>query len=249
MYKKAVISLCIIMAIFISGCSEPSKKDLILENNALNSELVRAREDKKALEQTIKAFSKDGGAKAAISYIDSKSNKLTFNRLADKIVFTTPLDYPNSTQAPNNAKFSFNNNVHVTPTNNWLMVSDGTSLELNHVDGIAGSLRLTRIPKQVKDVDLQAHIEKFAEQLPRLKDADIIYGDIFLDNICCGKYVDAMTTVDGAEAIIRAGVVGSASMAILYIFSYDGARDKTKDELIDNIIKSLEINGLKVKYE
>lgn len=247
MNKSILKIVLLIIIICLSGCGGVSKSDLEFENNQLNAEISTLKTEVDKLNSTLKALSSDGSVKPAVSNINAKSDKQTFNKLADKVVFTTPLEYPDSSQAPNNAKFSLSNNVSVTPTNNWLMVSDGTSLEMNHPAGIHGVIRVVKIQKQLKNELLEERLQEFIKQFP--KDSSISYGDIFLDNYCSGKYADTMTTVDGKKAIIRVGMVGAANTGALYAFYYDGEQDKIKDELIDNIIKSIDINGLKVKFE
>jgi hypothetical protein len=242
----AVIMLGV-FSILLTGCSGTSKSELELRVNQLEAELGQVKKEKEAVEGTLKSLTKEGEVKTYIDYVDDKTKKLTFNKLNDRIIFDVPLEYPDSSQTPNNSRVSIAGNVNIVPSNNWIMVSDGTALELNHTSGIYGVIQVSKIAKTLKYEDVHTKLEEFNGAVP--SESEAIYGKLFLDTFVAGDYFRKQTLVDGSSSVITAGLLGAGTTGVVFVFMYDGEPDSTKDEIISNLIRTMELNGLKLKFE
>lgn len=242
-----VLTLMAFLSMSLVGCSGPSKSDLQIQVNQLEAELGKVKKEKESAENTLKALTKEGEVKTYISYVDDKTKTLTFNKLNDRVIFDIPLEYPDSSQTPNNSKISIAGNVNLVPTNNWIMISDGTALELNHTSGIYGNIQVSKIAKTLKYDEVHAKLEEFNSAIP--SEQEPAYGKLFLDTYTSGEYFKRKTLVDSNPAVLTAGLMGAGTIGVAFAFMYDGEPDSTKDEIIGNLLKSIDVNGLKIKFE
>ena len=127
------------------------------------------------------------------------------------------------------------------------MISDGTALELNHTSGIYGNIQVSKIAKTLKYDEVHAKLEEFNSAIP--SEQEPAYGKLFLDTYTSGEYFKRKTLVDSNPAVLTAGLMGAGTIGVAFAFMYDGEPDSTKDEIIGNLLKSIDVNGLKIKFE
>lgn len=245
--KAIAISTVTALMLSLTGCEGPSKSELQEENQQLISTIMLLEREIDDLQTTLKGLSKEYSVKTAINRVGTKGTKESFNKINDNIVFPVELTYPNSTQAPNNSKFQLANNVSIVPSNNWMLISDGTSVDLNHTSGISGNFKVVRINKTLKPEELNQPLDDFLKAFP--SESKHYYEHIFIENYPIGIYANVETLIEEKPANIKAGLIGSANTGVLFVFCYEGESDATKNELVSNLIKSLQINNSNIKFE
>ncbi len=247
MKKILELGMILVLMITMVACGKdtgPTKEDLQRENSAMLS-LLKENEDKiKSLEDTLKALS--GEVNTAIGYMDGGAGKQSFYTINDKVIFPVPFEYKGTTQAPNTAGLSITQNVVVSPSNNWLIKINGTTGEFYHPSNITGVIRVGNIQQAIHADKVQEEVFKpFIDSIPH---GNVVYGKLFLDSNCWGNHATIITTVNEKNAVLKAGALGIGNISITYMFYYDGDRDSTKDELIDNLVKTMKVNSQQLSF-
>lgn len=184
---------------------------------------------------------------ASISTMDDGSGRLTFNSIRGKIKFEKPLEYPGSGQAPNTSSVGITNSLSIVPTNNWVVVLEGTSIELEHTSGISGIIKAGQIKELYNRDMLQEEVmEPFFESIPSSR---TVFSKLFLDDQWWGLEGKAETMINEAPSYIRCGMVGLGEQSFTYIFLYNGERDSNKEESILSLLKTLKMFGKQLRIE
>lgn len=254
MAKKVIaLVMALVLTLTLVGCRDDNplkkknKKELIELVETLVDE-VESQEDRiEELEEMLKGVQEEKDPSAAISEIDDGTGRLTFNSIDGKIQFPVPFEYPGSTQAPNTSSVGITATLRVVPSNNWVTVLDGTTLELEHKSGISGIMRAGQIMETYDMNGLQDEVMSvFFEELPP---TTVQYNRLFLDEQWWGLEAQAPTKIDNKDAQIRCGMVGLGEQSLTYIFVYQGEKDNTKDETITSLLRTVEMMGMPLRIE
>ena len=183
----------------------------------------------------------------AIGITGDGTGRFTFNSFENKIIFPTHLEYPNSEFAIANGNISIVQGITITPSSNWIMKMNGTSIELEHPNGVSGTIKVAvqhyvYTPEQLQE---QVYKEWF-EQLPA---SNITYTNISIGGGRFGCQAASPTLIDGENAFIRCGLFASGDYCVEYTFVYRGNQDITKDESITSLLNTIKMNGQNVIIE
>lgn len=254
--KRVLIVLIALMVclIVLTGCNKDKnplmknkKKELVQMIEDLSNEILDKDARIEELETILRGVHEEDAPTAAITTIDDGTGRLTFNSIDGKIVFPQPFEYPGSTQAPNTASVNITELISIVPTNNWTMCMDGTTLELEHTSGISGIVKASAIDELYSREGLQDEVmSPFFEDFPP---SNIKYSRLFLDGDWWGLEAQAPTTIDEKPAFIRCGMLGLGEQSFTYIFLYQGEQDKTKDETIVSLLRSMKMLGMQLRIE
>lgn len=252
--KSKFILATTILSMCLTGCGNKSQSEnddyeaLVFDYNLLQEDYNTAQQTISSLEEQIKELSgvkEDNGSGIDGLDLDNKSNE--FTRLGSKLKFDTTLKYTDAYQAPNTSRIMLADKILVDPSNNWVIEMDGTSTRYNHPEGIVGEITIENIDEIVDDIFLETEILKpFLDTLT--KKSDYSYR-VYVGDTWSGMCNTALIEVNDGNAIIKSGIIGKDEYAITYCFYYDGDMNKTKNELIDNLIKSITIDDNKVKID
>lgn len=244
--RLMILTVTGLIATTLVGCSNDplsklSKKELISMANQQAADMVDKDVRIEELETMLKGVQEETGPTSAISTIDDGTGRLTFNTIDGKIVFNPAFEYPGSTQAANTSCVNITSGLSISPTNNWYMVQNGTTLELSHTQGINGVIKAGSISETLDYETLQSEVmSKFFSSFPPEK---ITYSKLFLDEQCWGVEAKLPTTVDSEPSYIRCGMLGLGEDCFTYMFYYSGEQDPTKDETILSLLQTVKMYG------
>lgn len=251
---KKVVYLALCSLLVLSACSKGTgdplekygKSELVtMLNNAYDAiaeKDVTIAEQKELLE----GVKSEVVVKSGISHMEDGTNRLTFNSIDGKITFPSAFEYPESTQSPNTSSINITTNLTISPTSNWLVKVDGTTLELEHTNGIEGLIKAGDIKNAIPNDSFQEIFTKFFEEFPPEK---IVYSKLFLGEQWWGLQAMTPTRIDGEEAYIRCGMVGFSRQCFTYMFLYRGEQNNFNDETILNLIKTIKLYGQELRVE
>lgn len=244
--KIAILSLAVTMtAIALTGCGT-SKADLEAENDAIMTELVEAQEQLDQLQSTIEALTGEESP-TAISSIEDGSNAQTFNSLNGKILFPSELTYKDSSQGPNNASINLSKTITIIPSDNWTIQMDGTTTKYSHPNGIYGTIKIGATDKVYKGEEVEPEmLEPFTSTIPY---TSISNSKIYLEDVWRGMSSEMTIINNNKPAVIKCGLFGYSDVCLMYTFYYDGDKDNTKTELIDNLLKTITVGALQLRIE
>ena len=258
MRKRLVLAITVVMVVnlALTGCKGGSEKDPMLKQSKKElvetiytqlDEMGTLYEEIEEKETLLKGIQDEEMPSAAISSMNDGTGRLTFNSFRDMIHFPEPFDYPGSTQISNVTSVQLSNSLKITPTSNWTFKLIGTTLELEHVSGVVGTIKVGEITEVYKRDDLQEDV--FTPFFGGFPPETIKYSKIFLDETWRGLQAMTATTVDNEPAYLRAGMVGLGGQSFVYMFLYDGEKDDEKDEIIQNILKTTKMSGQEIRIE
>ena len=252
--KIVLILLIIAMLVCITGCKNKkdpltklSKDELVEIINGQLEDLNDKDEEIKELKDGLKGVQTENGPTSAIISIGDGKGRTTFNSVDGKIIFPKPFEYPGSTQAPNTSSVNITSTLSIIPTNNWITVLDGTTLELEHVNGTKGIIRAGQIKQAYNREELQKEVmNEFFSELPP---SDVIYKKLFLNDQWWGIEGLTSTTINENKAYIRCGMLGLGEQSFVYMFLYDGEKDSGKDEIIISLLRTIKMFGQQLRLE
>lgn len=193
------------------------------------------------LQTVLNGIQNEEAPSAAIGITGDGTGRFTFYSTDSKIIFPSSFQYPNSEQIAPNGSISIIDGVSVGVGSTWVYKLTGSALELEHSSGISGTIKVSKISSNYSTEILQSDaIEPWFESLPP---SQITYSKIFVNKQDYGVQVKTPTLIDSEDAHLTCGMLGFGSYAITYIFVYRGDQDTSKDESINNVINSIQING------
>jgi len=80
--------------------------------------------------------------------------------------------------------------------------------------------------------------------ISKLKATGVQYSDIFIGDTCWGKNADMQVSAQDKLLNMTVGCFASGNTCVTYLFCYPGDYDKTKNELINVLLKTFKINGM-----
>lgn len=219
-----------------------SKSQLLEYSTTLREQYYDLSDKYDQAESALDALNNDGQASESITTAGDGSGRFTFNSLDNKIIFKSDFTYPNSSPILPNGKVDITSDVGISPSSTWISRINGSSLEVeNASNNISGTIKVNQIEEQMLVDELQSSvIEPWVETIAY---SAIIYKDIFIEDSAFGKQAETPILIDNQDAYLICGMVAFGSYAVTYVFVYRGAQDKTKSELITNMLNTISIAG------
>lgn len=177
----------------------------------------------------------------AIGITGDGTGRFTFNSVDSKIIFPSSFQYPDSTQAVADGNINITSNVQVAPGSNWIVKINNTTLELEHSNGISGTIKVGVNGFQYTSDELQTQV--LSQWFQGLPPSEITYSTITVDGGASGCQAVTPTSIDSENAYLRCGMLAYNNVCITYVFVYRGNKDPNKDESIASVINSMSING------
>lgn len=257
---RSIIALSLVLGLILglTGCGNDEDKDPLLSEskqslvdmvNSTNAELVTCYERVAELEELLKSVQEEKGPTSAITEMSDGTGRKTFNTVNGMFSLPIEFKYPNSSQAPNTSSVNISEAVKITPTANWTCRLTGTTLELQHTSGIAGTVSVGYLDREAQKTlvaDLQNHLD---EQLSALPIDTKKPSNLFLNDNKFGVDNISHTFIDEKDAMLRCGILGYGEVSLQYFFVYTGEQDSAKDEVILSLIKTLSIWNIQMSVE
>lgn len=255
--KTKRIAALAVSVLMLTGCSNnsndplmnESKQSLVSMVNDANDELISCYDRIEELEGLLTSVSEEKGPTSAITEMSDGTGRKTFNTVDGTFSLSIDFKYPGSQQAPNTSSLNISEAVSIVPTSNWDCRLNGTSCELSHNSGIAGTITVGGLDREAQKTqvsELQGYIDELLAQLPiDSKKAS----KLFLNDSQFGVDNISHTFIDEEDAMIRCGILGFGEISVQYFFVYKGTQDSAKDEVILSLIQTLKIWNSKLGVE
>lgn len=244
--KKKILGILILSMLSLVGCGGVSKEELQEENSTLIMQLNDAEDKISNLENTLSSLNGEGGSLTGISETADGSGE-TFNSIGGNILFPAELTYTGSSQAPNTASVNLSSRVTIKPSDNWIIQMNGTTTKYTHPDGVYGTIKIVNISEPKKgDVIEEEMITPFTDEIPY---TSIVNSKVYLEDVWRGMSTEMTVLNNNKPAVIKAGLVGHSDTALIYSFYYNGDKSATKNEIINNLIKTIKFGELEVRIE
>lgn len=259
--KKRLFSLMLVTAIIMSsaGCGNKaekvegdyntySKDELIEEVNFYKDNYSALEEQNAEMRELIKAVDGEAEKSTAISKVGDGSDRLSFNSINNEIVLTDAFKYPGSTQVNPDGFLAITSNVICKPTSNWVCKLDSTKLEVEHKSsGISGVISVGTITEMYTIEELRDYVMK--DWLSKIPIDNIKNSTMYINTLSCGVMARGTTLINEEDAVIKCGMVSDGSMTVALMFTYKGSIDANKEEIVDSLISTLELNGGQLTIE
>ena len=251
--KKRLLSILLVAVTLISSLTacggtedgditKMNKKQLIAEYTKLSSAYDALANELAQLKITAEALTNDGKVSAAITTVGDGSGRFTFNSNDSKIIFPTSFVYPNSEPLVPDGKLNITTSVSVTPSSTWISRINGSSLELEQsTNKISGNIKVNKITEQISIDQLQSEV--LAPWFSSMTNTSVQYTDIFIGKTSFGKQAEVPIMINSENAYLICGMAAFGSCSVTYVFVYRGAEDATKNELIKNLLNTIQIDG------
>lgn len=225
-----------------------SKSELITVINQNNDDIEAYETKINELETLLAGVQTQTGPTTAISTMEDGTGRKTFNSFEDFIVFPTKLTYPTETQTSNDSYLAVTSQLTLKPSSNWLISMNGTEANLWHENGIAGKIMVTKVDEMLRNNDdiITESFEPFFAEWPG---SEIKYNNIFIDADAKGKDAVTSTIIDEQPAQVRCGVIAAYNTVIKYMFIYTGEDSSVNNELILNLIQSMEFRKQAIRID
>ena len=233
----------------LSGCNSngPSKEDLQAENESLLASIVEYEDEVAYLKSALDAVNGTDTNYSAITSVSDGSKAETFQSINGKILFNTELTYTDSSQAPNNSALRLTDKINIVPSNNWVIQMNGTTTNFSHPNGIYGTIKVVSIEQLLKGEEVEANMLKpFTDSIPYTSKID---SKIYINNIWRGMSSELTILNNNKPAVIKCGLYGVGETGVIYTFYYDGDKDSTKTELVNNLLKTMRYGEQEVTLE
>lgn len=251
--KKKLVSIILVLSMItltLVGCGAKeglegmSKDELITAYQTLSSSYMQLQNEKNEIEQLYKSLNTANDPAPAIGYVGDATGAITFNSRDAKIIFPSTFQYPGSQQikADNNVKLA--DGVFVSPGSNWVIKLNGTTLELEHSNGISGIIKFGAVTNAYGIAQLKTDaLEPWFSGVTSSQ--KIAYYDIFTSNsaTAVGEEARLQILIDSEDAFLICGMAAVEGKTITYVFTYRSQEDIGKNESILNVINTIQIGS------
>lgn len=252
MRKKLFCTLLIsVISIFsLTGCGAKkeglealSKEEIITAYTALSQNYSALEQENKELNELYNSLNVDSKPIPAIGYVGDATGALTFNSRDAKIIFPNTFQYPGAQQLKAIDLIVISESITVSPGANWIVKLNGTTIELEHSNGISGIIKVGKVDTVFSATQIRDEV--LAPWFADISNSKITYSDLFTSNSQAAVGTDATLPIliDKEDAFLRCGMVCSNYKAITYVFTYRSQQDINKDESIVNVINSIKIGN------
>jgi hypothetical protein len=230
-----------------NGLQAKSKAELIKMIEKVNKQYEKKSKEYESLFNLYNGVISEESASSAIGSTGDGTDRLTFNSIKQKIIFTESLQYPKSTTAISDGNVTIAKDVTCNPGANWVCKLGSATLELEHYSGITGTIKIGT-QGFVYEAD-KIKNDVLGEWFKSLPQSAITYTNIAIDGTNTGSQAVSKTLINGADAYIRVGMAAIGDICVTYAFVYNGEKDGTKDEVITNLLNTISLAGSKVIVE
>lgn len=253
--KNRILSILLIaiMLFTVVGCGKKegldaySKEEIIEAYTALNKKNTELQTKLTEMESLYNSLNIDSQPIAAIGYTGDGTGRLTFNSRDSMIVFPSTFQYPGAQQVKSNGSISITEGVFVSPGTNWVNKVNGTTLELEHSNGISGTIKVGQVTTAFGADKLRDEVLKPWFESAGIADK-VVYTNIFTDSSQTAVGVDASVgiLIDSEDAYLRCGMACVNGKTVTYVFVYRSQQDLHKDESITNTVNNIQIGNSKL---
>lgn len=253
--KRRIFSLILVavMLFTLAGCGKKegleaySKEEIIEAYTSLSKKNTELQTKLSEMETLYNSLNIDSQPIAAIGYTGDGTGRLTFNSRDSMVVFPSTFQYPGSQQVKASGSISITDGVFVTPGTNWVNKLNGTTLELEHSNGISGTIKVGQVSTAFGADKLKDEVLKPWFESAGIADK-VIYTNIFTDTSQTAVGVDASVAIliDSEDAYLRCGMACVNGKTVTYVFVYRSQQDIHKDESISNTVNNIKIGNSKL---
>lgn len=256
--KKRLERLAVVLmlgTVLVSGCGNANSDELMKEKKenlvtmyrTMESEYNNLSSEYDKLQAKVDDMYKNEELNPGITSLGDGSGDLTLNSVSNRVEFNSPLEYPESTTVSTSSAIDIVTGVTVVARDNWITRLSNSTLELQHSSGISGSINISNVSEYMQDGTVKDDV--LTPWVSQIATENVEYTNIFVDDDIWGAQAKAPILVDGQNGRMVCGVVPYGSYVATYIFVYDGDIDGTKEELIKNVLNSVNMFGENIVVE
>lgn len=239
MYRKllALTMITIVSLTSLNGCGKNS--DLQSKYDELQADydsLLLAYDELNVL---CNGMQSEKLPSASISITGDGTGRYSFNSVDSKIIFKSELGYPDAIKTSANGYLNIVENVSVKLTSNWIAKTSGATLELEHMSGISGTIKVGECKDEYDSKMIQNDV--LGQWLLDIPASDVAYSTITIDGLSNGCQAVTDTVIDDEDAQLKCGMFAYEGYSVTYVFVYRGSKDINKDESIATLLNSIKI--------
>lgn len=165
------------------------------------------------------------------------------------VVFPSQFGYPGSLTGVPGYTVAFNNgDCSVTPPSGWEVTSTGSVIYVYNKElMVQGQLVPGRIDSQGQAVskdNLKAYIESWF----KTASTQYTFSDIYLgDSSQAGVSGHCTVSVEGQSYVVNCGMISDGKTTMTYMFTYAGAENSAKEDVIQALVSNCKIGDKAVK--
>lgn len=253
-----MLSLVMIFSLSMTGCKDENADPLMSNSKEQLIEMIHDLEYQKSviegenieLAEKMKGIQTEEVKQAGITEFSDGTGRLTLNSIDTIVKLPLTFGYPMSTQYPNNSTVNLTEGISIKPSSNWIVNISGTQVNLQHSSSnISGNITIGGFESKnnrPRVEDLNAHINEYFSNMPP---DNLNTSRIYVDKTWSGINVKTHTFIDEKDAQLRCGLIGYGDINITYLFAYTGEENPSNDELISNLLQTMQIYKNDVKIE
>lgn len=228
-----------------------SKKELIEYAHQLEKDSEASYNRITELEEMLKGIQGEDVKPSGITSFSDGTGRETLNSVDSIVKLPVPFEYPGSVQYFNDSTLNVSAHVSIKPSSNWVAILNGTQVEIEHTSShISGVIKVSGIDKQsttrMMADDLKEYMNSFFSEMPP---EQISYSRLYVESDYMGMDAKSHTFIDEQDAMIRCGLVGFGDICVSYFFAYKGEDDPSKDELILNLLQTMQLYNKSLRVE
>lgn len=235
MFKKSlVIIMSATMVFLLSGCTQASMRKEIkgLEEQvaSLKSQNEKLQVEKDGLTVT------EESVESSLSTVEGETVP-SFKKIDGLIKFPNKMTVPNGTTDVNTSVVRVGSIFEFSPTSNWLIKQDGSTVEFNHPSKIWGKIQSVMVEEDYTDesFDMKGHVQQFFDGFPK---TNISYQRIYLTESVVGMLGTAKIKVDDEDYVVTAGYMAPSEYGAIFLFAYKDDKSGVQKELIESLLTS-----------
>ncbi len=243
--KKLAVMVMVLMVLPLTGCDKQIAKQK-KEIKALKETIVKKDAQIAQLNKDIEGLGITE-LKKDTSLREVEGSKVPkFETIDGKIVFPTKLEMPNATEAVNHSYIQVGDKFRFSPSNNWQLRMQGSTLEVSHPLKIWGNIKAINMPEEVAQEPLKNMLQAFFKKFPA---TTISYREVFIDGRNAGMIAKAPLTVDEKPFVVNVGVIQKGEYALLVLMAYEDNQTGAQQEMLDLLLSSGLYGDYKITLE
>ena len=242
-YLLSLVAFLLLLLLAACGDSKKYEEEIA----ALQSQVESLQNIKANLEQQLQDMTiQEVKPESSLRQVEGSVVPI-FETIDGVIKFPNPLVLPNSKDDVNNSTIRIGSRYTVTPSSNWRLSLDGTTLNVAHPSKIWGSLKsVTYTGDGLTEEDMRSILQSFFKGFPG---TTLTYRKLYIDDRLTGLLVRAPIEVDQKEYVVNVGVNARNEYGFLMLFAYEKTDDAVQQELVDLLIRSMKFGDSSVKLE
>lgn len=245
---KKISILCLIGVLLLSttGCDKKIAEQKA-QIESLEAEVVSLQEEINTLNTALQDTSvTEQKITTSLQTVDGKIVP-EFFFVEDKVVFPNAFEVPGATVDTDVTKVNIGSNYTFSPSNNWAIKIDGSTLYVNHPSKIWGTIKAIKTEDAIYDEAVMKDLlQKFFVGMPA---TTVSYKKLYMNGTLTGMVATAPFTVEGLSYCVNVGFNNYGDNGISFLFADEDDKTGVQQELIETLLKSGAVGSTSIAFE